>query len=120
MKYIKYFLNAPWTLIAIVLAVVSMPLSIFFRRNALVIRINSFWWHPANGLRALALGNIVLLSTHIQSKDLDHELVHIAQHMREPLIHPFLSFIETIKHGSKNSKYENEAYIKAGNTFKED
>lgn len=37
--------------------------------------------------------------------------------MREPLLHPFLAMVEQLRNGPKNSKYELEAYDKAGNKF---
>lgn len=51
--------------------------------------------------------------------DLEHELIHIEQHMREPFIHPFLAAIELAKNGPRNSKYEKEAYDKANNKYTE-
>ena len=65
----------------------------------------------------MAIGNIVLLGSNILDKDLEHELVHVSQFEREPLIHPFLYQYQTFKYGYRNNKYEKEAYEKAGNVF---
>ena len=118
MKYLGYILNLPWTIIAILLAVLSLPKSLQARDRALVLNVASFWWHPLKGIRAITLGNVVLLGRHLQKYDLEHELIHINQHMREPLIHPILALKELIKHGPENSTYEQEAYYKAGNKFR--
>jgi len=71
------------------------------------------------GARAVTIGHIVLLSPKMKEKDLEHELVHVAQYQRAPLIQPFLYFVEVIKNGaSPKNKYEAEAYQKAGNIYK--
>lgn len=118
-KYLKYALNLPWTAIALLLAVLSLPQSLQARDDALIINVASFWWHPLRGIRAITLGNIILLGQHLHKHDLEHELVHTDQHMREPSIHPFLALKELVQHGSENSKYEQEAYRKASNKFKQ-
>lgn len=117
MKIIGYVLNLPWTLIAILLSIVSIPASLSIKSGAVVIKIKSFWWHPTKGVRAFALGNVIVLGRKLLPNDLKHEYIHIEQHMREPLIHPILAFIETRKHGFRHSKYEDEAYMRAGSKF---
>lgn len=86
---------------------------------AIIIHVRSLWWHPARGIRAFALGNVIVLGGKLLPRDLEHEYVHVRQHMREPFLHPILSFIELRKKGLKSSKYEREAYEKANNTFVE-
>jgi hypothetical protein len=119
MNVVGYILNLPWTLVAVLLSVISIPTSIQLKDGAIVIRTKSFWWHPVKGVRAFALGNIIVLGCKLLPNDLKHEYVHIEQHMREPFIHPLLAFIETRKHGFRHSKYEDEAYTRAGNKFVE-
>lgn len=82
MKYIKYVLNLPWTILAVVLALVSMPKSLKVRHGAVVVNANSFWWHPLKGVRATTLGNVIILGKKLEKNDLIHEYVHIEQHMR--------------------------------------
>jgi ASC-1-like (ASCH) protein len=65
----------------------------------------------------MAIGNIVLMGPKLLANDLEHELVHVAQSMREPLIHPFLYQIENARKGYRKNKYEMEAYTKAGNAY---
>lgn len=110
-------LNAPWTSIALALALLSMPTQLETRRHTIIIRTRTFWWHPSKGMRAMTLGNIILLGKATQQNDLKHELIHIEQHMREPFVHPILAAIQLAKYGPKNSKYEKEAYAKADNKF---
>ncbi|GMU74262.1 MAG: hypothetical protein AMXMBFR44_4590 [Candidatus Campbellbacteria bacterium] len=62
-------------------------------------------------------GNVVQLAPTADEKDLEHELVHVKQYERAPLIHPLLYFIETLRYGYKQNKYEVEAYEKAGNLY---
>ena len=119
MLYIKYFLNIPWTIFALLLGLVSLPLSVLPQKHAFVIKVRSFWWHPAKGVRAITFGNVVLLGKIIKN-DLQHELIHVEQHMREPFVHPLLALIELSRKGYADSKYEQEAYQKSASTYKEE
>ena len=118
---LRVILNLPYTFLGLVLGLVSMPKSVILRKNPLVIilRVRRLWWGIGylKGLRATTIGNVVLLSDTSEEKDFDHELVHILQYQREPLIYPLLYFIELVRRGYKNNKYEIEAYEKAGNNY---
>ncbi len=120
---IGFILNIPYTLIGLIVAVVSIPTSISFRKKpyAVVIQIKDFWWvfGYIKNARAMAIGHAVLLSPKIEDKDLEHELVHVQQHERMPLIQPILYYIELLKKGYRNNKYEDEAYRIAGNIYKD-
>jgi len=65
----------------------------------------------------MTLGNLILLGPKLLDKDLEHELVHIKQHQREPLIHPILNEVEILRHGHRQNKYEKEAYSTSGSTY---
>jgi hypothetical protein len=117
MSILKILLNLPWSLMAITCAVLSAPHTIMVKNNALIVRVHGFWWYPVKGVRAMTLGNVVLLGKNIKKADLEHEMIHIGQTMREPLIHHLLSLYQTLKYGYKNNKYEQEAYMKAKNRY---
>ncbi len=119
MVIIPFVLNLPWTIVGLFLALVSFPHSIRWNKNptAFVIKIKSAWW-GRKGTRAAAIGHVVLLTPKVENKDLEHELVHVQQSMREPFIHPFLYQVESIRKGYRNNKYEEEAYRLAGNVYK--
>lgn len=116
-------LNLPWTMLGLLAAVLSMPKSFSFHQNpfAMVVDVRSFWWYEwlpgQKGVRATTIGNIVLLGPNIEKRDLEHELVHVEQFERTPSIFPFLELVEKIKYGNRYSKYENEAYTRAGNVW---
>lgn len=123
MKFIAVLLNAPWTLIALCLVIVSRPHKIEFSRipPAIIFHIKSFWWYAwipgAKYVRGMALGNVVMLGPRALPKDKEHELVHVEQFMRIPLIFLVVCEIETLHRGYRENKYEKEAYEKAGNIF---
>lgn len=123
MIYLSFLLNLPWTLIGIISALFSVPRSVEFSKNPFTItfRVRSFWWYRwlpgKQGVRAMVHGNVVQLAPTADEKDLEHELVHVKQYERAPLIHPLLYFIETLRYGYKQNKYEVEAYEKAGNLY---
>lgn len=62
-------------------------------------------------------GHTIQLGPLEQEGDIDHELIHVEQAIREPFIHPFLYQLERVKHGYRKNKYECEAYSRAGNTY---
>lgn len=68
--------------------------------------------------RATAFGHVVLLGPNLEDKDLEHELIHVEQFEREPLIHPILYSVERMRKGYRNNKYEDQAYTRAGNVYK--
>jgi aminoglycoside phosphotransferase (APT) family kinase protein len=120
---ISFILNLPYTIIGLLIALLSIPIEIKFqsRPYAFVIKIKKFWWatgHHKNA-RAMTVGHVVLLGPNLENKDLEHELIHVEQYQRLPFIFPFLYYIELIQHGYINNKYEDEAYKKAGNLYKE-
>ena len=69
-------------------------------------------------LRAATLGHVVILSNNLEKGDLEHELVHVEQYERMPVIFPFLYYLELIQKGYRKNKYEDEAYCRAGNLYK--
>lgn len=116
MKMLAFILNIPWTIIGILCAVISVPTNISFSQKpfAVVFSVRSFWWYTwlpgKSGVRAAAIGNTVLLGKKILQNDIQHELVHVEQAMRAPLIFPILYFVESWKKGYVGNKYEVEAY----------
>ncbi|MDP3770608.1 MAG: hypothetical protein Q8R40_06805 [bacterium] len=120
---IGFILNIPYTLIGLIVGIVSMPTSLELRKNpyAIVIKIKNFLWvfGYMKNARAMAIGHTVLLSPRIEDRDLEHEFVHVQQYQRMPLIQPILYYIELFRNGYRNNKYEDEAYRIAGNIYKE-
>ncbi len=123
-KTFSFILNFPYTFIGLLVSIISLPrLKIDFnaRHLAIIIYARSFWWAFGymNGARAMAIGHVVILGPNLEKYDLEHELVHVEQHMRFPIIFPILNLIELFRVGYKNNKYEVEAYSRAGNLYKE-
>jgi hypothetical protein len=123
MELISFILNLPWTIVMLAAGILSVPTKIQLHRKpfTIIIRVRSFWyyhWIPSKkGVRAMTLGSLVLLGPKLLNKDVEHELIHVEQHQREPFIHPILNLIETIKSGYRHNKYEEEAYTKTGSTY---
>jgi hypothetical protein len=118
---IGFILNIPYTLIGLLLASVSLPSRVGFRKSpyAFVFNVKSLWWLVGymNGARGVTIGHAVILGPDVQDKDLEHELVHVEQHQRAPFIQPILYYVELIRKGYRNNKYEEETYRRAGNIF---
>ncbi|MDB5266823.1 MAG: hypothetical protein JWN89_638 [Parcubacteria group bacterium] len=120
---ISFILNLPWTILGVLAGIVSIPKKFQGNKNpfALVFTVKSFWWYTwqpkMRGARAMTIGHVVLLSPNILEHDLEHELIHVEQAVRIPLIHPVLYAIESFRKGYRENKYEKEAYGRAGNIY---
>jgi len=106
----------------IVISLISIPTKLEFRKNpyAFMVKVKKFWWvfGYVKNARAVVIGHVVIFGSNLEDKDLEHELIHVEQYQRMPLIQPILYYIELIRKGYKNNKYEDEAYRKAGNIYK--
>lgn len=117
-------LDLPWTIIGLVVVILSFPKRFSLHRNpfSIIADVRSFWWYVwlpgQKGVRAMTIGNVVLLGPRLEKGDLEHELIHVEQYERMPLIFPLLELIEKVKNGNRYSKYENEAYARARNIWR--
>ena len=120
---IGFILNIPYTIVGLVVAMISIPTEARWRSYpyTFVFNVKKFWWAVGymKNARAMTIGQVVLLGPKLEDKDLEHELIHVEQYQRIPLLHPILYYIEHIRKGYKNNKYEVEAYNRAGNIYKE-
>ncbi len=118
-----FILNIPYTVIGLIMGLISFPNKIYFKKKpyAFILNIKKFWWAFGymKNARAMAIGQVVLLSPSLEANDLEHELIHVRQYERAPIIHPILYLFELKKNGYKNNKYEIEAYAKAGNFYRD-
>lgn len=116
MNILVFLLNLPWTLAGLALAILSIPSKVELRLKPMVIifRVRSLWWYRwlpgKNGTRATTNGHIIQLSPSVLKNDIQHELIHVEQHTREPFIHPFLYVWQSARYGYAKNKYEVEAY----------
>jgi hypothetical protein len=121
MYILSFLLNLPYTLAGVFLGILSFPKSISIQRShcAIVINTKSLWWAPnwLKGTRAATVGHTVLISPRVLANDLEHELTHVTQHARAPIVFPILYFKESILYGYRKNKYEEEAYRIAGNPW---
>lgn len=120
---ISFILNTPYTSFGLMVGIISLPKNIEWRKKShvIIMNVSKLWWAFGymKGARAVTIGHVILLGPTIEDKDLEHELVHIQQYDRLPLIYPVLYYIELIRKGYKNNIYEIEAYRLAGNVYKE-
>ena len=119
---IGFILNTPYSLIGLIVSLLSVPTGITFSKKpyAFIITVRKLWWvfGYMKSARAMAIGHVVILGPYLEDNDLKHELVHVEQHQRMPLIQPILYYIEMARKGYRNNKYEEETYKRAGNIYK--
>ncbi|HEY4486916.1 MAG TPA: hypothetical protein VJB70_04260 [Candidatus Paceibacterota bacterium] len=120
---IGFILNIPYTVVGFLVAVVSVPTQLELRTNpyVFVFNVRKFWWMVGGlkNIRAITIGHVVILGPKLEEGDLEHELIHVEQNQKRPLVQPVLYFIELLRKGYKNNRYEEEAYRRAGNMFKD-
>ncbi len=115
-RLLTLMLNTPWNVLGLGAALISIPNDVTINRSkqACVFTVQSLWWarplFKFRNVRAVTVGQVVILSPSASLQDINHEYVHVEQSVRMPLIHPILYTIETIKNGYENNKYEKEAY----------
>jgi hypothetical protein len=119
-----FILNLPYTVVGLIISLLSIPLRVVFRTNpyAFVFHVKNLWWAISymRNARAVAIGHVVILGPNLEDKDLEHELIHVEQYQRMPIIQPILYYLELLRKGYRGSKYENEAYQRAGNVYRKD
>lgn len=124
MQYLAFILNLPWTIVGILAGLLSIPTKITINKDpfAIIFKVKSFWWYnwlPGRSrVRGSANGHAIRLGPLEQPNDLEHELIHVEQAIRSPLIHPLLYTLESFKNGYRQNKYEVEAYGRSGSKYK--
>lgn len=122
MRIILFFLNLPFTLTGVVALVLSGPYHFKFIKNpyALVFRVKSFWWgfNFLKHVRGLTIGHIILLTPKELKNDLEHEIIHVEQCDRYPVIFPFMYLYERLKKGYRQNRFEDEAYTLSNSVYK--
>lgn len=114
MSLLAFVLNLPLTLTGIIPLILSVPYEVKLNRNpiAFIFKVKSFWWAFGylKNARAMAIGNIILLGPKELKNDLAHEIIHVKQCQRYPIIQPFWYLYELMKNGYRNNRFEEEAY----------
>lgn len=114
MRLFLFLLNFPFTLAGVVAMLLSGLYSFTLIKNpiALVFKVRSFWW--AFGYfkyaRAMTVGHIILMGPKVLKNDLEHEIIHVRQWERYPVIYPFLYLHEPFKKDYRQNRFEDEAY----------
>lgn len=125
MDQIIALLNLPWSAIGIFNALLSLPKKVKFSRKPppIIFNVRSFWWYrwlpSRKKIRGITNGHVISLTDEADELDLKHELIHVEQHMRYPLICGPLFLFEQFRHWSDpmSNRFEKEAYQKSGSRF---
>ncbi len=115
---VPFLLNVPYTVMGIVYALLSLPQHVAWDvpHHTLVFKAKTNWWlyFYARHARGIAMGHVVILFPNCLPNDLAHELIHVEQHDRYPIIFPILYSYESLKNGYRNNRFEAEAYERTG------
>lgn len=123
MNYIRWFFNLPYTVFGIAFSILSVPKKISFDIRTglpvLVIKVHTLktvFTMPQ--VRGVTFGSTILLGPLEDANVFEHELVHVEQFLRYPIIFPVLYLYQLARYGYRYAPLEDEAYTRAGNTYK--
>lgn len=119
---ISFVLNIPYTILGLIVALFLSParLSQTTDPRALVFHVRRAALFDAGYMkkwRGMTIGHVVILNSRAEGGDMEHELIHVGQYAKFPIIFPFLYAIELIRNGYGGNKFEMEAYKEAGNRY---
>jgi hypothetical protein len=88
----------------------------------MAFHVRSFWWLSwlRRGVRATTSGSVILIGPRALPNDFEHELVHIEQNLKHPLIQPILYTYQSLRHGYRDNKYEVEAYSRTNSVYQDE
>lgn len=116
-----FILNLPFTLTGVVPLIASQPTSFRLIKDpiALVFEVKSFWWGFAmyKNARAMTIGHLILMSPKQLKNDFEHEIIHVHQCQRYPVVFPFLYLYELIRRGYRYNRFEDEAYTLSNSIY---
>lgn len=118
MQKIAVILNLPWSLLGLFYGIFCCPTSIGTDRQALVIimKVKRLWVSEiflGQRVGGFTLGNTILLSNAADDNIYGHEIIHVKQFTKLPIIFPVLYLLEFVKNGYYDNRYEREAYQKS-------
>ncbi len=121
MKLILFILNLPFTLMGVIPMILSSPYHLKFITNpyAFVFKVKSFWWGFGflKNARAITIGHTILMGPRLLKNDLEHEIIHVEQCDRYPVIFPILYIYERIRKGYRQNRFEDEAYTLSNSIY---
>ena len=111
MKIVSFFLNLPWSLFGLFYGFITVPrkMETGTLYLALIVKVRRLWINElflGHRVKGCPLGNVVLLSDAADSSTYNHEVVHLEQFTRIPLLFPLFYILESMKSGYRANKYE--------------
>ena len=117
MRIIAFILNLPWSFLGLLIGAISLPrsLKLDYKKFVLVIKVRQLWLSGliiGRKVKGLTMGNVMMLSDASISATYSHEMTHIKQFRKIPLLFPLFYCLEFVKNGYRQDQYEKEAYKK--------
>lgn len=88
--------------------IISFPYHVQLIKNpyALVFKVKKFWWvfGYMKNARAMTIGHVILLGPRELKNDLEHEIIHVKQSERYPLIYPLFYLYELLIKGVRQNR----------------
>ena len=112
---IAIVLNFPWSLLGFFYGALSLPANIKIDKaqSVIIVKVKRLWINEiflGRKVRGFTLGNTVLLSDITDGNIYSHEIIHVEQFTKIPLLFPLFYLVESMKNGYQANKYEKEAY----------
>ena len=113
-RIILFILDLPFTIIGLVPVVLSEPYSLTLNKNpyALVFKVRKLrgLFGVPKKTRAATIGHTILLGPRELKNDFEHEIIHVKQTEKYLVIYQPLYLYETLRHGYRKNRFEDEAY----------
>lgn len=117
-------LDLPFTLIGLIPVILSRPYRFTFNKNpyAFIFKVRKLRGliTVSKKARAATIGHTILLGPRELKNDLEHEIIHVKQAERYPVIYQPLYLYETLKHGYRQNRFEDEAYRLSNSVYEGD
>lgn len=115
MRVTALILNLPWSIFGLLIALISLPKNVKLNPKELVLTVKVKWlWLSSliinRKVRGLTMGNVIMISNASINATFNHEMTHIKQFQKVPLLFPLLYCVEFMKSGYRQDEYEKEAY----------
>lgn len=115
MIWLSWCANLPYTMFGIAVGLISIPRSVHIEYvlevPVVVLHVRTLrWMFLFPRVRGVTFANTVLIGPLATPTVLSHELVHVEQFLKRPVVFPLAYWWELVWNGYRGNRFEVEAY----------